>query len=605
MDQFYSSSVSSSSCNSSFTNSHAHRYSNPPKAYDWVLYRRSRYLFARRRFARLEGSLLTLHSDNNDDTIPVKTYDMLEHDLDFNEATRRIELRDSHTGKKVCSLQLIVKLQLGEDQVEKKWHEWNDALKAATKLKVEEWYTLGKRIGVGHYGAVYEGWDRNRGDKVAIKLVDKVGNKGLGKKERLTYVKREKEIVGLVGRHENVIKTLDVFDEKRRLVIVMEFAEEGNVLQWLKGRTCTEGKTKLIAMQVISAVASLHGVSIIHRDVKPENLLIKGGVVKLCDFGLSRLMNNYLCATAKDFDLNSVCGTPVYVAPEIARKENYSFPIDMWSCGVLLYVLISGRLPFSGNTVDDVLRNIARSRGKVDFATKKWKDITEDCKQFIRMLLQPNPQDRLTANEALEHPWLASCKAVYSKLQQPVAVHRKLSRVASGSLDGVVRSMSSNRGGSAALLRPMSSASRRAMNASPVSLRHQWSSHNMSSHSQSFRSGHFSGIAQPHSASLRRQESTYSALLPTTPGSLNSSRQNSNVGSYHQQIPGAGSSNFVHPQLSNVTIDEDSFRSNFGRVPSAKDARVVRSVSNRDKFSLKFWRTSFDRIRPTNSHHQF
>lgn len=487
--------------------------------------------------------------------------------------TWKIELWDRRYGRRVGVIGVVGVKGKGVEGV---WGDWGEGLVRAGRMKVEEWYVLGRRIGVGHYGAVYEGWDKKSGEKVAVKIVEK-GKEGLSRKEREVYVRREREVVTLIGGHGNVIRTLDVFDEKKRLIIVMEFADGGNVLQWVRGKRSSENKVKVMAGQVVSAVAWLHGLSVIHRDIKPENLLVRDGVVKLCDFGLSRVLSN-VCST-KEYNLSSICGTPVYVAPEVARKESYSFPVDMWSCGVLIYVLMSGRLPFSGDTIEDVLKNVAACNGAVDFPMEKWSHVSPMAKDFIQKLLAPNPADRLTANEALSHPWLKSCSLPQTKVQASVLKSRMVSSgsyrtMSPGeSLENVMRTSSSSRA-----LRPMSSSTRTKLNASPTTLRHQWSSHN---HSSQF--SRFQAQPQPQSNSFRRQ---VSSGFGANQGMY---RQDSNNVFQHHI-----SSNSLREQFSAVT-NEDSFDSHFGRSPSAKEARIVRSVSNRDRFKLKFLRNSFGR----------
>lgn len=171
----------------------------------------------------------------------------------------------------------------------------------------------------------------------------------------------------------------------------------------------SEKEAATLVIQLLASLKHIHSLSIAHRDLKLENILIgedeKGNeVYKICDFGLSREFKlEMMC---------SPCGTPDYVAPEVILGEEYDCSVDMWSLGVITYILLSGKLPFGGNTNQELFSNILG--GIVVFPEEHWKKTSKEAKDFISKLLLLDPKQRMTAEQALNHKWIQK----FNKIKQ-------------------------------------------------------------------------------------------------------------------------------------------------------------------------------------------
>jgi len=154
--------------------------------------------------------------------------------------------------------------------------------------------------------------------------------------------------------------------------------------------------------KILNSVDYLHDVNIAHRDLKPENLLLRGDDetdVMLSDFGLSKIIN-------QDTMMETACGTPYYVAPEVLSAQGYDKEVDLWSVGVITYLLLCGFPPFYGETLPEVFEQIMKA--DYDFPDPYWTDISKNAKDFIAQLLVVDSKKRLTAKQAMQHPWITS-----------------------------------------------------------------------------------------------------------------------------------------------------------------------------------------------------
>jgi len=171
----------------------------------------------------------------------------------------------------------------------------------------------------------------------------------------------------------------------------------------------TEKEAATTVKKVLSSVDYLHSVNIAHRDLKPENLLLRGDDetdVMLSDFGLSKIIN-------QDTMMETACGTPYYVAPEVLSAQGYDKEVDLWSIGVITYLLLCGFPPFYGETLPEVFEQIMKA--DYDFPDPYWTDISKDAKDFISKLLVVDSKKRLTAKQAMQHPWILSSTNASSK----------------------------------------------------------------------------------------------------------------------------------------------------------------------------------------------
>jgi len=166
--------------------------------------------------------------------------------------------------------------------------------------------------------------------------------------------------------------------------------------------TYTEAKASKVVHQVLLALEYLHSVNVVHRDLKPENLLYSdrtpNASVKVADFGLSKIVDS-------DQMLMTACGTPDYVAPEVLTLCGYNQAVDIWSLGVIMYTMLCGYHPFISDNMSELFSII--KRGRYAFPSEEWSDISDSAKDLIGKLLEMNPKKRLTATEALRHPWVA------------------------------------------------------------------------------------------------------------------------------------------------------------------------------------------------------
>lgn len=254
-------------------------------------------------------------------------------------------------------------------------------------------YELGKLLGCGGFAKVYHARDVRTGQSVAIKAVrkDKV------EKGNLTaHVKREVSIMRRL-RHPHIIRLLEVLASKTKIYFVMEFAKGGELFAKVAKGRFSEDLSRRYFHQLIAAVGYCHSRGVYHRDLKPENLLLdEHWSLKISDFGLSAVKEQ----TRPDGMLHTLCGTPAYVAPEVLAKKGYDgAKVDVWSCGIILYVLSTGYLPFNDTNLMNLYRKIYRG----DFRCPKW--MSPELKRLISRLLDTNPETRITVDEILDDAW--------------------------------------------------------------------------------------------------------------------------------------------------------------------------------------------------------
>uniref|UniRef100_A0A2C9JQD1 non-specific serine/threonine protein kinase n=1 Tax=Biomphalaria glabrata TaxID=6526 RepID=A0A2C9JQD1_BIOGL len=252
-------------------------------------------------------------------------------------------------------------------------------------------YHVLELVGEGSFGKVYKGRKKYTSQIVALKFIPK-----LGKSEKeLKGLRREIEIMrGL--KHDNIIELLDSFDTDKEVVVVTDFAE-GELFQILEDdASLPEEQVQVIAAQLVSALYYLHSHRILHRDMKPQNILLgKGGVIKLCDFGFARGMS------ANTLVLTSIKGTPLYMSPELVEEKPYDHTADLWALGCILYELFVGSPPFYTNSIFQLVTMIIKD-------PVKWpKTMSPVFKDFLQGLLNKNPKYRLAWPDLLHHPFIA------------------------------------------------------------------------------------------------------------------------------------------------------------------------------------------------------
>nr|XP_043630690.1 CBL-interacting serine/threonine-protein kinase 5-like [Erigeron canadensis] len=255
-------------------------------------------------------------------------------------------------------------------------------------------YEKGRLIGKGTFAKVYYGREISTGESVAIKVINKDQVKDQGMVEQ---IQREISATRLV-RHPNIVELHEVLATKSKIYYVMEYVSGGELFAKVSnGGRLKEDVARKYFVQLISAVDFCHSRGVSHRDIKPENLLLNGNDdLKITDFGFSALNEQ------KKIDglLHTQCGTPAYVAPEVLRKKGYDgAKADIWSCGVVLYVLLAGFLPFH----DENLMCLYRKIFKAEYEFPPW--FSPETRKLISKLLMADPERRISIQGIMRVPW--------------------------------------------------------------------------------------------------------------------------------------------------------------------------------------------------------
>ncbi|KAK9791856.1 hypothetical protein WJX73_005295 [Symbiochloris irregularis] len=276
--------------------------------------------------------------------------------------------------------------------------------RSASELHIYQKFDVGDTLGSGGFSVVYKARELNSGEIVAIKVIDLARYSPSD-----TTLKREIDIL-TKARHPNIIQLRSVFFTEKSVFMVMEYAPGGELLARIRKQVrFPERQAAHIIKQLLGAVAYLHTCGVVHRDIKLENILLtsrRSIDVKLADFGLSKCFEHE--------PLQTMCGSPQYVSPEVlAMAESrhgtvpakaYTPAVDVWSAGVVLFMLLSGYSPFDDDDDHKVFQKIRR--GQCDVDDPIWKRISAPAKDLVAGMLMVNPKKRLTAQQALEHPWL-------------------------------------------------------------------------------------------------------------------------------------------------------------------------------------------------------
>lgn len=263
---------------------------------------------------------------------------------------------------------------------------------------ITDYYKLECDLGQGSFATVKRATNKRTGEKVAIKIISKVQ---LSEEDKLG-LQNEIDILTHVD-HPNIVKLLEVFEDHESYSLVMELMTGGELFDTiLEKEQYTEKEAAETVRPIIDAINYCHSLNIIHRDIKPENLLYSTKspstrIIKVSDFGLARFISSETLAT-------TTCGTPGYVAPEILEQRPYGKECDYWSIGVVLYILLCGFPPFYDE--DNMVLFEKIKRGKYDFPSPVWDQISTDAKEIIKNLLVVDPAARWNCEQLLRHPWI-------------------------------------------------------------------------------------------------------------------------------------------------------------------------------------------------------
>lgn len=255
---------------------------------------------------------------------------------------------------------------------------------------MEKYHVL-EMIGEGSFGRVYKGRKKYSAQVVALKFIPKLGRS----EKELRNLQREIEIMRGLW-HPNIVHMLDSFETDKEVVVVTDYAE-GELFQILEDDgKLPEDQVQAIAAQLVSALYYLHSHRILHRDMKPQNILLaKGGGIKLCDFGFARAMSTNTMV------LTSIKGTPLYMSPELVEERPYDHKADLWSVGCILYELAVGMPPFYTTSIFQLVNLILKD-------PVRWPSAISSCfKNFLQGLLTKDPRQRLSWPDLLHHPFIA------------------------------------------------------------------------------------------------------------------------------------------------------------------------------------------------------
>ncbi|WCJ43801.1 Calcium-dependent protein kinase family protein [Euphorbia peplus] len=260
-------------------------------------------------------------------------------------------------------------------------------------------YQFCDEIGRGRFGTISRCFNPISDEFFACKSIDKNLLTDSTDRECLD---NEAKIMTILSPHPNIVQIHDVFDSDDTLTVVMELCEEYTLYDMImksNGGLC-ESKSASVIKQLLTAISHCHRFNIVHRDIKPENILFdRRGRVKLCDFGSAEWLN-------EEGMMTGVVGTPYYVAPEVVMGREYNEKADVWSVGVVLYVMLAGIPPFYGDTVEEIFEAVIR--GNLRFPPRVFRSVSPAVKDLLRKMICRDVSRRFSAEQALRHPWIVS-----------------------------------------------------------------------------------------------------------------------------------------------------------------------------------------------------
>ncbi len=322
---------------------------------------------------------------NNLSDVYIKTNDMYEYE-----------------GKNYYSFTIIFPKKTKTFYLEKKedYETWISKLKSSINFtNINETYDIQEQIGKGKFAIVYKGIHKLTGRTVAIKILNKKDMTIID----LELVKTEMDVLKIC-QHPNIIKLYDIHENEENIYLIMEYCQGSDLFTYIekRGYKLNEKRACEIIHKLCAAVYYLHSYGIVHRDLKPENIIMTDNTdnadIRLLDFGLSKILG----PTEK---CSEPFGTISYVAPEVLKQKYYGREVDIWSIGIITYLLLCGCLPFDDEKSE---KEIARQtiEDPVPYYPRLWKKLSEDAKNFVEGCLKKNPLERMNIKDVLEHNWI-------------------------------------------------------------------------------------------------------------------------------------------------------------------------------------------------------
>ncbi|XP_022540314.1 calcium/calmodulin-dependent protein kinase type II delta chain isoform X14 [Astyanax mexicanus] len=284
----------------------------------------------------------------------------------------------------------------------------------ATSTRFTDEYQLYEELGKGAFSVVRRCVKKSTGQEYAAKIIN---TKKLSARDH-QKLEREARICRLL-KHPNIVRLHDSISEEGFHYLVFDLVTGGELFEDIVAREYySEADASHCINQILESVSHIHQHDIVHRDLKPENLLLaskmKGAAVKLADFGLAIEVQGDQQAWF------GFAGTPGYLSPEVLRKDPYGKPVDIWACGVILYILLVGYPPFWDEDQHKLYQQI--KAGAYDFPSPEWDTVTPEAKNLINQMLTINPAKRITADQALKHPWVCQRSTVASMMHRQETV---------------------------------------------------------------------------------------------------------------------------------------------------------------------------------------
>lgn len=275
--------------------------------------------------------------------------------------------------------------------------------KTSAEIDIRERYKIGVVLGSGSFGQVRSCIKKSTNEVFAVKVMSKEPPKDKQGCSNVDFALMFRNEVSLLStlEHPHIIKVHEFYEDKHFLYAIMDKCEGGELFSHIvKRRRFSEAATVTLCRQMLQAISYIHGCGIVHRDVKAENFLFydrsANSRLILIDFGMSTRIPD-------DRHLKQLCGSPHYVAPELIRR-NYRFKVDMWALGVVIFLMLYGKYPFDGADQKAIVHAILN--GQADYRRGGNTPVSKLAIAFISALLERDPDVRLSANEALQHPWL-------------------------------------------------------------------------------------------------------------------------------------------------------------------------------------------------------
>ncbi|XP_071763859.1 calcium/calmodulin-dependent protein kinase type II subunit gamma isoform X12 [Centroberyx gerrardi] len=283
-----------------------------------------------------------------------------------------------------------------------------------TSTRFTDEYQLYEELGKGAFSVVRRCVKKSSGQEYAAKIIN---TKKLSARDH-QKLEREARICRLL-KHPNIVRLHDSISEEGFHYLVFDLVTGGELFEDIVAREYySEADASQCISQILESVNHIHQHDIVHRDLKPENLLLaskmKGAAVKLADFGLAIEVQGDQQAWF------GFAGTPGYLSPEVLRKDPYGKPVDIWACGVILYILLVGYPPFWDEDQHKLYQQI--KAGAYDFPSPEWDTVTPEAKNLINQMLTINPAKRITAEQALKHPWVCQRSTVASMMHRQETV---------------------------------------------------------------------------------------------------------------------------------------------------------------------------------------